>query len=346
MTNNLKTIDLFAGIGGVRKGFEKAGFETVYAADFDHYCKTTYDLNFKSVPLTLQDISKLNPESLPQFDVLLAGFPCQSFSVAGSKRGFKDKGRGDLFFEIIKILQAKKPSVLLLENVKNLLKHDHGRSFVIIKESLERIGYKIKFAVLNSAEYGGVPQSRERIYIVGFRDPVAHEAFEFPEKQKLKKTIYSVLEKHVPSQYYYRKGWLYDRIKGSKMKKGIVYHWRRVYLREIKSGLCSTLTANMGMGGHNVPLIRDTKGIRRLTPRECARLQGFPDNFKLPKNIVDGRLYKQIGNSVTVPVVERVAENIRVALEEAKAGRKNGRPIYKKETERNYVSSPLRQYST
>src|SRR6185369_6408453 len=182
--------------------------------------------------------------------------------------------------------------------------HDQGRTFVVIKEHLERHGYKTKFAVLNSAEYGNVPQSRERIYIVGFRDDAAHDAFEFPQMKPLTKSIADMLDDNVDEKYYYRSGWLYDRIKGQGMKEGIVYQWRRIYLRENKSGMCSTLTANMGMGGHNVPLVKDKRGMRRLTPRECARLQGFPEGYKLPKDVVDSKLYKQIGNSVTVSVVE------------------------------------------
>ena len=315
MPKVLTTIDLFAGIGGIRKGFERAGFDTLYAADTDAGCKVTYDANYKDTSLTLQSVADIVPSTLPDFGVLLAGFPCQSFSVAGGKAGFADKGRGDLFFEIMKVLEAKKPEAVFLENVKHLAKHDHGRTFVVIKELLERCGYHIKFAMMNSAEYGNVPQNRDRIYIVGFRDPLAHSAFEFPAKKTLEKSIVDLLETDVPEKYYYRKGWLYDRIKGSGMKQGLVYQWRRVYLRENKSGVCFTLTANMGMGGHNVPLVRDAKGMRRLTPRECARIQGFPEGFKLPSSLPESRLYKQIGNSVTISVVERIARNVRKALE-------------------------------
>jgi DNA (cytosine-5)-methyltransferase 1 len=296
--------------------------------------------------LALQDVAALDASSLPEFDLLLAGFPCQPFSVAGSKRGFKDKGRGDLFFDIVRILEARRPTAIFLENVRNLAQHDHGRTFVIIKESLERLGYKIKFAILNSAEYGNVPQSRERIYIVGFKDPDAWEAFKFPEKKNLSKAISDVLEDKVDERYYYRKGWLYDRIKNAGMRPGAVYHWRRVYLREVKSGMAPTLTANMGMGGHNVPLIKDKKGMRRLTPKECARLQGFPAGYKLPKDIVDARLYKQIGNSVTVSVIERIAKNIQAALQGAKVKiKENGGRIHKKEEKRNYVANKVPQYS-
>lgn len=317
------TIDLFAGIGGIRKGFETAGFTTLYAADNDAYCKATYDLNYakKGEPMTLQDIAQIDRSTLPDFDALLAGFPCQSFSVAGNKKGFEDTGRGDLFFELMKIVEEKedsrKPRIIFLENVKNLLTHDSGRTFMIINERLTNAGYHVRFSPLSSADYGDVPQARERVYIVGFKDKAAHDAFEFPEKLPRKKTILDILEKDVDEKYYYRKGWLYDRIKDQGMKKGLVYQWRRVYLRPIKSGICCTLTANMGMGGHNVPLVRDDKGMRRLTPRECLRLQGFPDSYKLPESTPESRLYKQAGNSVTVSVIERIAKNIRKALETA-----------------------------
>jgi DNA (cytosine-5)-methyltransferase 1 len=309
------TIDLFAGIGGIRKGFEKAGYQTLYAADIDEACKITYDLNFTDQPLHLQSIVDIDPQTLPDFDVLLAGFPCQSFSVAGKRAGFADKGRGDLFFEIVKILDAKKPAAVFLENVKHLKTHDDGRTFIIIREMLEKRGYHVKFSTLNSADYGNVPQNRDRIYIVGFQDQSAYDAFEFPTKKPLTKSIIDVLDSDVPEKYYYREGWLYDRIKDQGMKPGLVYQWRRVYLRENKTGRCYTLTANMGMGGHNVPLVCDSRGMRRLTPRECARIQGFPNGYKLPKDLADSKLYKQIGNSVTVSVVERIAKNIHKVLQ-------------------------------
>lgn len=297
--------------------------------------------------MALRDVATIAPKDIPNFDVLLAGFPCQPFSVAGNKKGFKDKGRGDLFFEIVRIIDLKKPAALFLENVKNLAKHDHGKTFVIIKEALERCGYKIKFAVLNSAEYGNVPQSRERIYIAGFKNYDSYASFEFPQKKELKKKISDILDDDVPERYYYRSGWLYDRIKGAGMREGLVYQWRRVYLRENKSGLCFTLTANMGMGGHNVPLVLDSKGLRRLTPRECARFQGFPNSFKLPADIVDSRLYKQIGNSVTVTVIERIARNFCKALNAAKVSAsesKHARRFHQEKEERNYVPNPVAEY--
>lgn len=305
-----KTLDLFAGIGGIRKGFEKAGFKSVFSNDFDKACKITYDLNFKDAKLVVEDITKINTRDLPDFDFLLAGFPCQAFSVAGYRQGFKDeKGRGNLFFDIARIIEDKQPEGFLLENVKNLRSHDNGRTFKIIEETLLNLGYYIKSKVLNSMEYGNVPQNRERVYIVGFKDITKYEAFEFPDPIKLTRSVTDILETKVNDKYYYNNKPLFEKLKHEVTEKNEVYQWRRQYVRKNKKGVCPTLTANMGMGGHNVPIIYDGIGIRKLTPRECARLQGYPDSYKFPE-IADSLLYKQIGNSVTVPVIEAIANNI------------------------------------
>ena len=305
-----RTIDLFAGIGGVRLGFEKAGFNTVFANDFEKQCKTTYDLNFDTSKLIIEDIRKIKINDLPEFDFLLGGFPCQAFSIAGYRQGFKDKkDRGNLFFDVARIIEARKPKGFLLENVKNLKSHDDGKTFEIIKKTLEDLGYHLKTKVLNTMEYGNVPQNRERVYIVGFKNKKYSDDFEFPEPVKLKTKIIDLLEENVLEKYYYNGKPLFKKIKNDIKEEGKVYQWRRKYVRENKSGVCPTLTANMGTGGHNVPIIKDKKGIRKLTPRECARIQGFPDNFKIPK-IADSALYKQFGNSVSVPVIERIAKEI------------------------------------
>jgi DNA (cytosine-5)-methyltransferase 1 len=310
-----KTLDLFAGIGGIRMGFERAGFETVFSNDFDPYCKPTYDLNYKTAQLTVGDIQKIKSSSLPDFDVLLGGFPCQPFSVAGYRQGFLDTGRGNLFFEIVRILRDKKPTAFLLENVKNLKSHDNGKTFKIISDALADLDYHVKVKVLNSMEYGNVPQNRERVYIVGFKSKKAHDAFDFPEEISLSKTVADILEDSVEDKYYYTDSPLYKQLKEFIKSPNTVYQWRRAYVRENKSGVCPTLTANMGMGGHNVPLVKDKKGIRKLTPRECARLQGFPESYKLPKDLPDTKLYKQFGNSVTTTVIERVAKQMMKALQ-------------------------------
>lgn len=316
MNNNktYKTLDLFAGIGGIRMGFERAGFETVFANDFDPYCAPTYNLNFKEVPLTVGDIQKIKSSELPAFDVLLGGFPCQPFSIAGYRRGFLDTGRGDLFFEIVRILRDRKPTALLLENVKNLKSHDKGKTFRIISDALDDLGYHVKVKVLNSMHYGNVPQNRERVYIVGFKSKKQCDAFEFPEPTPLTKSVADILDDVAEDRYYYNGHQYYPELKKAVKSHDTVYQWRRTYVRENKAGVCPTLTANMGMGGHNVPIVKNGKGIRKMTPRECARLQGFPDSFKLPADLPDSKLYKQFGNSVTVSVVERVARQMLKAL--------------------------------
>lgn len=313
----IRTIDLFAGVGGIRLGFEKAGFSTVFANDFEPRCKDTYDLNFKDYGLTVQDIREVEISDLPKFEFLLGGFPCQAFSVAGYRQGFNDaKGRGNLFFDVAKIIDERSPEGFLLENVKNLQSHDSGKTFQIILETLEGLGYHVKFKVLNSMEYGNIPQNRERIYIVGFKNKKFSDSFEFPKPKKLTKTISDILEKpeSIDPKYYYNDKPLFKRMGDHPFKENVVYQWRRHYVRENKSGVCPTLTANMGTGGHNVPLVKDSRGIRKLTPRECARIQGFPDSYKLP-NLTDSHLYKQFGNSVSVPVIEAVAKQIQKAME-------------------------------
>ena len=312
---SLKTIDLYAGIGGIRLGFEHAGFETVFSNDIEIACKTTFDLNFKTTPLTVADIGGIKPSSLPNFDFLLAGFPCQPFSIAGYRKGFEDTERGNQFLNIVEILKVKKPMGFLLENVKNLKGHDGGKTFKIIEEALASIGYHIKVQVMNSMEYGNVPQNRERIYIVGFKDKKYFDKFEFPKPTALKLTIADILEKDVPEKYYYKKdSVLYPKLKNEIVKRNTVYQWRRKYVRENKKGVVPTLTANMGTGGHNVPLILDSKGIRKLTPKECLNAQGFPKCYMIPKNLSDSKIYKQAGNSVTVTVIEKVAQNIVKAI--------------------------------
>lgn len=313
--HGFNTIDLFAGIGGIRIGFENAGFKTVFANDFEAKCKETYDLNFRDSKLVVEDIRKIGIDDLPEFDFLLGGFPCQAFSIAGYRQGFNDtKGRGNLFFDIARMIDERKPEGFLLENVKNLKSHDDGKTFRIIEDTLKNLGYYVNVKVLNSMEYGNIPQNRERIYIVGFKNRDYAEKFSFPAPVKLTIKITDLLEKTVPEKYYYNGKPLFEKLKDFVKKEGRVYQWRRQYVRENKSGVCPTLTANMGMGGHNVPIIKDRKGIRKLTPMECARIQGFPSNYKLPA-IADSALYKQLGNSVSVPVIQAVAKQMMKAME-------------------------------
>ena len=308
-------IDLFAGIGGVKIGCEQAGFKASFSNDIDALCKVTFDYNFApESELYLKDISQIPSEIFPKAHLLTAGFPCQPFSIAGARKGFTDAGRGDLFFEIVRILKDKKPKAFLLENVKNLKTHDKGKTLALIYAELKGAGYYVKDCIMNTATHADLPQNRERIYIVGFLSKSACENFKFPEPIPLTQTIHDCLL--YPSQIlpkYYAKEPLYSKLKKDVVSRDTVYQWRRKYVRENKSSLCPTLTANMGTGGHNVPIVVDAYGIRKLTPRECANFQGFPKHYKLP-DIADCHLYKQIGNSVSVPIIKRLASEIRFAL--------------------------------
>jgi DNA (cytosine-5)-methyltransferase 1 len=313
--NNLKLAGLFAGVGGIELGFQNAGFKPVFANEIDSRASETYVLNHKHKMLT-KDINELNSSEMPAINVLTGGFPCQAFSVAGYRKGFKDP-RGNVFWEIIRLLDQKKPEVVFLENVKNLSSHDRGKTFRVILESLSEIGYYVKFAVLNANEYGGVPQNRERIYIVGFRTKKYYNNFSFPGPLKAKPKLQDFIDfdKKVSDDFYYEDKYMAKELRKSITRTDTVYQWRRHYVRENKNGLCPTLTANMGTGGHNVPLILSKFGIRKLTPRECFNLMGFPRSFKLPKNLANSHLYKQAGNAVVVGVIERIATNILASLQ-------------------------------
>ncbi len=310
---NFKFIDLFAGIGGFRLALQNIGGKCVYTSEWDNYAKKTYQKNFGEVPFG--DITKESTKNyIPEkFDVLCAGFPCQAFSIAGYRKGFSDT-RGTLFFDVEAIITKHKPKVVFLENVKNLVTHDKGKTFKVILEILEqKLGYKVYHNVLNSLTHANIPQNRERIFIVAF-DPKQVENyanFKFPNKIPLIKTIHDIIDsKKQEDKYYYPKEHqYYPELIKNMTSKDTVYQWRRVYVRENKNNACPTLTANMGTGGHNVPLIKDNFGIRKLTPRECFSFQGYPINYVLP-NLANGRLYMQAGNSVTTTLIERIAKKI------------------------------------
>lgn len=322
---NYNCASFFAGVGGIDLGFEKNGFSISYANEIDVKATYTYELNSKlkvdcrDIHDVVKDLEKGDdPFQGKKIDILLAGFPCQAFSIAGYREGFEDKkGRGGLFFEVMKIAKIKKPEVIFLENVKNLVSHDKGKTFKIIKEALESENYHIKTKVMNSSQYGNVPQNRERIYIVAFKDINKCKKFKFPLPVPLKNKLNDVIDfqKKYDEKFYYTENFQhYDKLKEVMKSKETVYQWRRVYVRENKNNVCPTLTANMGMGGHNVPLILTEFGIRKLTPRECFSLQGFPSSFHLPSDVANSHLYKQAGNSVSVSVIERIAKEILKVL--------------------------------
>lgn len=315
----MRVASFFAGVGGIDIGFEKAGFKTIWANEFDKNAAITYKMNFDNT-LIVKDIRDVKADEIPDFDIMVAGFPCQAFSVAGHRKGFDDH-RGNLFFELERIFLIKKPQVIFLENVKNLVGHDNGNTFRVILKQLKEAGYHVKKDVLNACEYGNLPQNRERIYIVAFLNEEAYKEFDFPEPieltQKLKDCIDYVGTKE--KRYYYTPDscGFYEQLKDVVVNPETTYQWRRVYVRENKSNVCPTLTANMGTGGHNVPIICSETGIRKLTPRECFNIMGYDQKFKLPDSMANTHLYKQAGNSVVVPVIERIAVELKGALERA-----------------------------
>ena len=311
-------IDLFAGIGGFRLALQNIGGKCVYTSEWNSDAQKTYRENFGEFPFG--DITKeKNKSYIPdKFDVLCAGFPCQAFSIAGYQKGFADT-RGTLFFDIEQIIEKHRPKVVFLENVKNLVSHDNGKTFKTIIDILEKkLGYKTYFNVLNSATHANIPQNRERIFIVAFNPKKVknHTEFKFPNPIKLTKTIHDCLDKGKQAdQYYYKKDHPYfPELKKAMVSRDTVYQWRRVYARENKSKLCPTLTANMGAGGHNVPLIVDDYGIRKLTPTECFAFQGYPIGEYILPPIANSKLYMQAGNSVTTTLIQRIAEEILKVL--------------------------------
>ena len=317
----LKCASFFAGVGGIDKGFEQNKlFEIVYANEFDPYPVGTYELN-SDIKVDCRDIHEVQAEQIPDFDIMLAGFPCQAFSIAGNRQGFDDeKGRGTLFFELVRIFKAKQPQIIFLENVKNLVGHDNGNTFAVIIDELKEEGYNVKYSVLNAMEYGNVPQNRERIYIVAFKDVECYRNFEFPLPVPLTKKLSDIIDfkKKLDEKYYYTegkyKGDIYEKLVEAMDDENAIYQWRRKYVRKNKSGVVPTLTANQGEGGHNVCLIKTKNGIRKMTPHECFNTQGFPTDFRLPDNQSESRLYKQAGNSVCVSVIARIADEIAKAV--------------------------------
>ena len=305
---------LYAGVGGICLGFQQAGFSLEWANEFDKYACMTYRNNF-SHSLIEGDVLSLDITQLKSVDVLCAGFPCQPFSVAGYRKGFNDH-RGNHFFKVMDFVDVMRPKVIFLENVKNLIGHDNGKTFRIICESICERGYSFEYKIMNTKDYGNLPHNRERIFIVAFdKSQVKNfDYFDFPRKQKLSKTIQDIIsQEKLDESFYYREDkWFFDEFVKFITDKNTIYQWRRKYVRENKNNCCPTLTANMGTGGNNVPIILTDYGFRKLTPEECFEFQGFPiklGEYSLPE-IAKSHLYKQAGNSVSVPVIKGIADNI------------------------------------
>ena len=307
-----KFIDLFAGVGGIRLAYQNNGGKCVFSSEWDSFAKKTYEANFGEVPFG--DITKISETEIPDHDVLLGGFPCQPFSIAGvSKKnslgrqhGFLDKTQGTLFFDIARIIEHKRPKAFMLENVKNLVSHDKKRTFKVITEALTELGYSIHYKVLDAKYY--VPQHRERIIIVGFNKEIFNEQeqFKFPEPKDVELRIKDILEPNVDDKYTLSdKLWNYlQEYKKKHQAKGNGFGFGLTNL----NGVSRTLSARYYKDGAEILIPQEGKNPRRLTPRECARLQGFPDTFKIP--VSDNQGYKQFGNSVAMPLMQAVGKNI------------------------------------
>ncbi len=333
MNNKLRSIDLFAGIGGIRLGFDRAfgdEIETVFVSEWDEAAQKTYKENFHDSFDIAGDITKISEADIPAFDICLAGFPCQAFSLAGKHMGFDDdyKGncRGTLFLDVARICEYHKPKVIFCENVKGLTIHDKGRTFKIICKTFEDLGYKVFSQILNSRNFG-VPQNRERIYIVAFRNDIAPDKFLFPEKTDDTKCLWDIKEeKPVPAKYYLSDVYL-ETLKQHRARHEAKGHGFGYEIRDWSDVAGAIVCGGMGRERNLVVDKRqkdltptthikgeiNKQGVRKMTPREWARLQGFPDSFKLP--LADVHLYKQFGNSVTVNVIEAIAKEIKATLE-------------------------------
>lgn len=303
---------MFAGIGGICQGFRQAGFDIVWANEKDKAACNTYRHNFGNAWLQEGDIKTICAADVPNMDVLTAGFPCQSFSIAGKQEGFRDP-RGNLFFEIARIVDVKRPKAIFLENVSNLIEHDGGRTFLVIYNSLVQFGYFVRYRVMDAHLYGNLPQPRSRIYIAAFNDLSLCNSFAFPSEINLTCTINDIIHRHERKNdiYYYQAGSKVTEKYGNQIRDmHYIYRISDKGLIRVRAHLCPTLTANMGTYPDRVPIVCDDYGIRRLTLRECLDFQGFPQDFYFPKTITLRDAYKQIGNSVCVPVIKRIATEL------------------------------------
>jgi len=309
---NYTLVDLFCGTGAFSYAFHQTEkVKTIFANDMLDSSEKIFNLN-NNIKLTKQNLINIEDSNIPKSDIITAGFPCQPFSIAGMQKGFDDE-RSNVFWKILSIVKNNNPKIVILENVKNLQSHDNGNTFKIIIDNLEKLNYYIKYSILNTSKITGIPQNRERIYIVCFKDKIMYDNFDFNFPEIDLKPITEFLENNIPEKYYYNDSTIiYNELETNVIKHittNTIYQYRRYYVRENKNNVCPTLTANMGSGGHNVPIILDDKGIRKLTPRECFNLQGFPSNYKLP-SISTSKLYSLAGNAVSIPVVSLISNKI------------------------------------
>lgn len=308
---------LYSGIGGIDLGFIRAGFDVAWANELDTAACKTYRHNFKHNFLIEDDIRNISSNSIPDFDVLTAGFPCQPFSIAGLQKGFKDRD-GNHFFEITRFIDAKRPKIVFLENVPNLMEHDGGKTFMVIFNSLAQFGYTVYYRVLASNDFGNLPHIRKRIYIIAIREDLSYNTYKFPSPIKLTKKSSDIINRSVKQHeiYYYTDNKMYQYLSSKMWDKTAIYRLTDREVRWTKNRMCPTLTANMGTRKDRVHVVWDDFGVRKLTLRECLRFQGFPENFYFPNTITINDAYKQIGNTVSVPVIQRLAETIKIILNE------------------------------
>ena len=308
--DKVKVGSLFSGIGGIDLGFEQAGFEIAWANDFDAAACKTYRNNFPSTILIEDDVRNINPCALSDIDVLVAGFPSQPFSVMGYRRGFNDP-RGNLFFEIARFIDVKRPKVVFLENVKNLMEHDNGKTFLVIYNALAQFGYSVKYKVINATDVN-IPQNRARIFIVAFRDIEDCDKFSFPQYTPLEATIDDVIDrsiKHDDIYYYGSESRYFKELNAKIVDKTGIYRIDDSGIATRKWEICPTLKANMGTYHDRVPIIRDDFGIRMLTPMECLAFQGYPKKYTF-KGVSLKSAYKQCGNTVCVPIIKSIAAEL------------------------------------
>ena len=308
--SKFKIGSLFAGIGGIDLAFKQSGFEVVWANEFDKDACKTYRHNFPDTLLSECDIRKVNAKDIPDFDILATGFPCQSFSICGNEKGFADE-RGNLFFEIMRFVDEKKPEVIFLENVANLTEHDNGKTFNRIHNELSERNYYIRYIIADACNYG-IPQHRTRTYIVAFKDFDMCNKFQFPKEQPLKKHIFDIIDRSVKADdsfYLNENSAQYQKVNAAITDENQIYRFSDYGIQKSKDGISFTLKANMGTWYNRVPIINDDFGIRTITPKECLALQGFPKSFDFP-DIPIKSMYKQCGNTVVVPVVKQIAKNV------------------------------------
>ena len=307
----MKVCSLFCGIGGIDLAFEQAGHEIIWANDDNKFACMTYRHNFPKVNLVKADIRSIDKSTIPDCDIVTAGFPCQPFSVCGKQKGFSDE-RGNLFFEVGKVIDAKQPKIVFLENVANLTEHDNGKTFNIIHNELAGRGYYIRYIIADACDYG-IPQHRTRTYVVAFKSKSECDNFVFPKKVSLGKRITDIIDLSVKAdeRYYYSQGTAkYERLNKAITDKNQLYRFSDWGIQSSKDGIAFTLKANMGTYPNRIPIIKDDFDIRNITPRECLALQGFSPSFAFPDSVPEREQYKQAGNTVCISAVNSIAKKL------------------------------------